>query len=95
MKKTFIALVFAAATSLTVQPRAQTAPSQNLYFYGARLPSETVEVVVYARVGDSMDIKGHVTMSSDQWVAFSNAIVQAGFPASQGEPTPITTGRPR
>jgi hypothetical protein len=95
MKKTFIALGFAAATSFAPQPRAQTALSQNLYFYGARLPSETVEVVAYAPEGDRIEIKGHVTMSSEQWVAFSNAVVQAGFPASQGEPTPVSTGRPK
>jgi hypothetical protein len=52
-------------------------------------------MTAYAREGDHIAIKGNVTMTHEQWVAFANAVVGAGFEALQGEPTPVTTGRPR
>jgi hypothetical protein len=94
MKKTIVALaLFTLTTVCTIVPsHAQTHASGNLYFYGARLPYETVQVTVYAKEGDKIVIKGAVTMTHEQWAAFAKAVVGAGFEAAQGEPKPIGAG---
>jgi hypothetical protein len=96
MKKTIVVLaLFTLTTVCAIVPsHAQTNASRNLYFYGARLPYETVQVTVYAQEGDKTAIKGAVTMTHEQWVAFAKAVVDAGFGAAQGEPKPIGLGSP-
>jgi hypothetical protein len=50
MKKVATAVIFTvlATTCFVVQSHAEYASSRNLYFYGARLPNETVQVAAYA-----------------------------------------------
>ena len=96
MKRTVIALaVLAATTGFIAKSHAQTTSNRNLSFYGAQLPYETVQVTAYSRDGEKIEIKGNVTMTHDQWVLFSNAVIEAGFPVSQGEPRPIGVGGSR
>jgi hypothetical protein len=92
--KYLLAIILVGLTTVGWSLRSHAADYKDgaLHFYGAQLPSETVQVTVFTEGRDEITVRGNFTLTHAQWVVFAAAVVTAGFQASQGEPKPVGKG---